>query len=135
MLFTFTIPGNQEDPKGNPIPYFRQTQKSKFSPEAQRYHAWQDYVVGQYLKQVPIEIRRALESNKRQPIGLFDRLAMVDVFIEWANGKHADGDNVFKGILDSLFVNDKNVTEGHFVSQMKKAGNLTVRIRVSEKIN
>lgn len=134
MQFTFTIFGNQEDRNGNPVPYHRQTDTSKWSKGAIRYRAWQDFVAKEYDKQVPIEFKRLLESRARRPIDLKTREAELDIIIEWADHKHGDGDNVFKGILDALFVNDKNVTAGSFKTRLRpKQGSVTVRLRVSEK--
>lgn len=102
--YKFTIYGNQEDVKGNPIPYFRQTQRSaRFNKNAIRYHHWKDYVrtafneaVGSFtvsqniLLEVPVK-------------------AYLHTKIYYANKKHADSDNVQKGIKDALFSNDKMV--------------------------
>ncbi len=41
--------------------------------------------------------------------------ARMDIKIFWKNGAHADPDNVFKGIADALFKNDKFL-DGSFES-------------------
>lgn len=45
QTFCFVIEGNQEDPKGNPIPKIKKTFRQRWSPEAQRYKEWKRYVV------------------------------------------------------------------------------------------
>lgn len=66
---------------------------------------------------------------------LSDRYAKVEMDIEWYDEGHADGDNVYKGILDGLFLNDKNVIEGHYRCNPipTKQGNVTVKITFYEK--
>lgn len=96
----FTIMGNQRDTRGNPIPYHRTTQRARFAPEHRRYEEWKGYV-------------RACASLMAK-IDLSDRYCKIEMDIEWANNKHCDGDNVLKGVNDSLFSNDKNVIEGHY---------------------
>lgn len=58
----------------------------------------------------------------------------MDIKIEWANGAHADGDNIFKGIADALFVNDKQVSAGSFESKMSedKVGKVFVKIEIND---
>ncbi len=52
--------------------------------------------------------------------------------IHWHNDAHADGDNIFKGIADALFVNDKNVVVGKFASftSKDKKGRVDVGIEI-----
>lgn len=99
----FTIYGNQEDSKGNAIPYFRQTQRSaRFNRNAIRYHHWKDYV------------RAAFNADTDNTVNQYKMLevpvkAYLHTRIFFANKKHADSDNIQKGIKDALFENDKFV--------------------------
>jgi hypothetical protein len=133
MQINFVIQGNQENPKGNPIPYHRATQGSYWNAGNRRYHAWKDYVVkcfeeasiksGSYTRMSDEQIIEMVKKGQRpKPIELGKKNARMDILIEWANGAHADCDNIFKGILDALFVNDKGVTAGSFDSRKASDG-------------
>lgn len=112
---TFTIYGNQENGKGNPIPYLRSTQASQFSPQAKRYNAWKDFVRASYFDAVNPktvikreDFGRMHDMLQKKPITETVK-ARVSTFIHFGNETHADPDNVAKGILDALFKNDKHV--------------------------
>jgi len=98
--YELTIRGNQEDPKyGNPIPYCRMTQRSKFkSKTAKRYLAWKEYVQECWLE--------AFGKGSNFPSGGCYRLN-VDCYFRSEN--HGDPENVRKGIQDALFADDKHV--------------------------
>lgn len=143
MEINFVIEGNQENPTGNPIPYHRATQGSYWNAGNRRYHAWKDYVVQCFEKATGGSIntlgrptdREAIDELIRtgrppKPINLEKKCARMDIRIEWANGAHADGDNIFKGILDALFVNDKGVTAGSFESKKSADGVGKVFIKI-----
>lgn len=55
--------------------------------------------------------------------------------IEWASGNHGDVDNIWKGIADALFDNDKRVVVGGFYSTKSSAkiGLVEVRIVIFNK--
>ena len=143
MLIEFLIQGNQENPKGNPIPYHRATQGSYWNAGNRRYHAWKDYVVENFNRVAkvfgyPVVLMDKVQIDKMirtgrppKPINLEKKSARMDICIEWANGAHADGDNVFKGILDALFVNDKGVAAGSFESKKAEDGIGKVFIKIS----
>ena len=57
-------------------------------------------------------VRRA---KKPHPIKIESYRAEMHLKIYWADEKHGDADNVFKGIADSLFENDKEL-DGSFKS-------------------
>lgn len=113
MIF-FTVLGNQEDPKGNPIGYTRMTQRGKWvKPAALRYEAWKDYVWTSLLKQEPNPPR--FENGQK---------IFIDCYIEYRDRRRPDPGNVAKGIADALadhrrkgifeprlYPNDKNVLE------------------------
>lgn len=125
----FTIKGNQENPDGNPIGYHRTTQRAKWAPEHQRYEAWKEHVQqacnrSGYTDQNNLNIKPIKLTPKQK--------ARVDIEIEYASEAQPDNDNVFKGILDALFVNDKYVTAGSFVSKQSKTrqGKVEVIIKI-----
>lgn len=110
----FTIKGNQENPNGNPIPYLRTTQASQWTDKAVRYQEWKGYVVGAYIKaleKIEKKERQAFEKytdlTKLKPIKNTGEKIHMQLQITWMNKAHADCDNVFKGIADALFTNDK----------------------------
>ena len=109
---TFTIHGNQEHPNGNPIPYFRTTQAGQWTKGAKRYHAWKDYVKKAWSKAgVPKEYNDELA---KKPIPATKEKIRMTIKIYWMNRAHADCDNVFKGIADALFMNDKYLVSDGF---------------------
>lgn len=111
MTINFTIEGNQDDKvKGNPIPYTRTTQKSKWSDKYQRYQEWKGYVVKALLQSRPPfmgEMTRRI-ALKGKPLGKQFR-GKIETTIFFGNETHCDPDNVVKGIADALFENDKHV--------------------------
>lgn len=128
----FTIPGNQEDPQGNPIPYIRML-SGKIREDARRYIEWKEYVrsalhkgatiqVHEYEPEKPYEPQYTPETL---PYPLLVRGAQevaVHVQIYWKNDQHADGDNILKGIMDALFYDDKCVWAGSFESRKSLGG-------------
>jgi Holliday junction resolvase RusA-like endonuclease len=138
QIIEFSIKGNQENAEGNPIPYFRQTQNTKWTDGARRYEEWKNYVVSSMLAHcgTPDMLRNDLNYNRplEIPNGGEARMAIE---IWWASRAHGDGDNIFKGIADALFINDKEVVEGSFKSQMStdKKGRVEVRILINNKSN
>ena len=110
----FTIKGNQENPQGNPIPYFRTTQAGQFNKGAKRYHAWKDYVRAHYLDALGeikhidrADFGEAHDLLQKKPIAKQAGKIHMRLCITWANKAHADSDNIFKGIADALFMDDK----------------------------
>ena len=88
----FTVLGNHEDPKGNPIGYTRTTQRQKFKdPKAKRYEAWKDYVWNCLLKRE--------EKPPRYENG---QKIVVSCYIEYKDRRRPDPGNVVKGIADAL---------------------------------
>ena len=113
MKKVIIIHGNQEDPTGNPVPYFRTTQRGQFNKGAKRYHAWKDFVRAHYLdKTMPTRIKREDYGDfhdilQKKPIPASKEKQRMTLHIVFANKAHADCDNIFKGIADALFENDK----------------------------
>lgn len=132
--YTFRIRGNQENKLGNPIPYFRTTQKSKWSDPAQRYATWKSYVRGALFdsgcKFTPSMVQQY--GADRPPLVLEKgQKAYMDIFITWADETHGDSDNVFKGIADAVFENDKHMA-GAFNYCHGEEGGVEVRIAITE---
>ena len=98
----FTIQGNHEDINGNALPYTRTTQRAKYSAKYARYTHWKHYV------QQCFETYTAIACNPYQLLEVPVK-AYLHSRIYFANKKHADPDNVQKGIEDALFKDDKYV--------------------------
>lgn len=132
---TFVITGNQNDLCGNPIGYKR-TLNHSWTDEATKYKEWQEYVRGEFISQCKKVGRESILSKLVgvHPIVLGKKeIACVTCDIEFASdGTRADCDNVHKGILDSLFKNDKYVMEGHYKGKLSsdKIGRVTVNIKI-----
>ena len=150
---SFVITGNQEDPAGNPLGYTRTTQASKWNPKYQRYSKWKNFVVAACMKQMPkiggfnstiiddeidsgyVRIMSGAMQFKNYnlyPFIISKSTVIMDVRIKWANEKRPDPDNVFKGIADSLFKDDKHVYGS--VLPMDDAENLSGLVSVKIKI-
>lgn len=118
MQIKFTILGNQDDQNGNPIPYERTTQKSLWMPRDRRYFAWLNYVRANYwavaqYQGIPMILSDAAKPKLRpggasKPIQT-KRKCRMDIFITFKNNARGDNDNVWKGIADALFENDRYV--------------------------
>lgn len=134
MTYSFTINGNQENPLGNPIPYTR-TLKQRMTSSAARYLDWMGYVRSQFASQC-CDARGVVAIMQGQmPITLAKgQKAGVAIKVYWANESHGDLDNVLKGILDSLFSDDKCVNALKASSEMsaEKKGRVEVIITISD---
>jgi len=129
-VFEFTVFGNQEDEKGNPLGYHRTTQKSKWNDASQRYEAWKEHVRSAFYKKYTGD--DALENI---PLSTSrERIAKMDVDIYFANDVRADVDNVWKGIADALFKNDKYVLCGSFEGKVsnEKVGWVNIKIKIQK---
>lgn len=144
---SFTIHGNHEDQAGNPIPYFRTTQKGQFNKGARRYHGWKDYVRKTYTdmfgdkpkspcRMTTTEYKKIYEFEKKQsekPIDLEGKKAYMTLAITFKNKAHADCDNIYKGIADALFINDKTLASRGFdyeYAEKGKGGKVEVLIEI-----
>ena len=54
----------------------------------------------------------------------------MSITIFWVNGVHADPDNVFKGLADALFLNDKFL-DGAFESHYSPDGKGRVEVEIT----
>ena len=112
----FAINGTNEDPNGNPIPYTRTTQGTQWTPKAQRYQQWKGRVVASYLDALELmpkieraDFGEAHDLLQRKPIKAAKHKQRMEIMCYYKDEKHPDTDNVFKGIADALFMNDKHV--------------------------
>ena len=117
----FTIKGNPEDIEGNPVPYVRVVGRALWLPNAKKYHAWKEYVRSIFYRNYP----EFASNNDEGPQPLTTKIsarARMAITIFWVNGVHADPDNIFKGLADALFRQDKfldGAFESHYASDGK----------------
>lgn len=132
-IITFTIKGNQEDPEGNPIPYTRVVANALWLPGAKRYKAWKDHVRRSFFRGYPEfvsydDMHRIVHDEPLTTKA--SEKAKMEICIFWMNGVHGDPDNIFKGIADSLFRNDKFL-DGSFESCHAEDGRGKVEIKIT----
>lgn len=130
-IIKFTILGNQEDRFANPIPYTRMTQKTKWLPKSKRYFAWKSYVKGFYRDaawKFP-EIDK-LSTLKAKPIPATKDKCKMSLMIYFKDKTHADCDNIYKGIADALFTNDKYLACGGIDYEYSDQGRVDVTIEL-----
>lgn len=126
MKIAFTIDGNHKDIGGNPIPYKRLVRGS-FRKGDSNYLEWEEYVRSRFYATARIidadpDILAIKDGGRiialydqkagipeKKPIDISTRLMQLDLRIGFKNGAHGDPDNIFKGIADALFINDKNL--------------------------
>ena len=130
----FTIKGNQEDKDGNPIPYHRVTRNTLWTARAVRYSEWKSYVAKQlhdHYKTLPktrqAVLKELFDFSKDKPINKTNRKIAVMIKIVYKSKTHGDSDNIFKGIADSIFQDDKYVI-GSFDFSYGKVGQVDVEI-------
>lgn len=133
MILTFYIHGNQKDPTGNAIPYKR-VLTGKFRKDSIDYMEWKEYVRSELDKSAlvdgwPVNIKYTGES---MPYPFFEALvkAQMHIKIYWKDKKHGDCDNVFKGIADAIFKDDKMLHAGSFTSEMSATKNGVVEVKL-----
>lgn len=135
MEIQFTIKGNQENSEENPIPYKRSTQNMQWRKDVKRYEAWKKHVRDSLIAWdfKDKSLLRAILNNQwsfGKPLVLEEnKKAMMSIIIYWAKENHGDPDNIWKGIADALFVNDKNV-DGSFASSIAGDGKGRVDITI-----
>ena len=130
---TFLVKGNQDDWHGNPVPYVRVVKRALWLPGARRYNAWKNYVRRSFYGEYPEYLMRAgthiLTDLLPLTTNSADR-ARMDIRIYWRNGIHGDPDNIFKGIADALFTNDKFL-DGSFETHYSPDGKGRVEIDIT----
>ncbi|MDQ3158794.1 MAG: RusA family crossover junction endodeoxyribonuclease [bacterium] len=141
----FTIEGNHKRPTGNPLGYTRVI-SHMWRPDATEYMAWCEYVRACYYKQQnlkgfpiitcdkPAVLPRNPKKESPKPIQT-KALARMDLVIEYANNSRPDSDNVHKGILDALWLDDKYVMAGSYESRVSpdKKGRVLVTIKIDDQ--
>lgn len=154
MIIRFTIHGNQKNVIGNPVPYKRLIRGS-FRRGDSDYQEWQEYVracfyrtaqliLSEEEKDTPepevlieyddatsriVGIREPGGNTDEKPIDVKSHLMQLDLTIAFKNAAHGDPDNIFKGIADALFVQDKNLY-GTFPIPIESARGPTKKGRV-----
>lgn len=137
-MIEFTIYGNHEDEKGNPLPKHRKTARQQFTASARRYHEYLDYVRTSFIDQCAPNGRAKFDAQHlsfigRKPLNTGDRKCKMSIFIEWGNNAHGDPENIFGAIADALFENDKYLAgDIDFAPEPTGAGRVTVRIEITE---
>lgn len=133
---SFVINGNQEDLHGNPVPYVRVVKRALWLPEAKRYNGWKSFVRRIFYKSYPEYVMRAGNTflTDLQPFTTkISEKARMDIRIYFMNGIHGDPDNIFKGIADALFKNDKFL-DGSFETHHSTDGKGRVEIDITTNI-
>jgi hypothetical protein len=158
----FDVVGNQEKPEGNPIPYQRSTQRGSWNKQVTRYHYWRDHIKRAFLEAIidtylvsggsinvggvgtvacfdlptglrPIKVLlNPVDVDIRCNIVITARYA-VDRKDGLKASNHADGDNILKGVIDALFMDDKAVRVGGFRTEYGEAGNVRVSILMKKE--
>ena len=127
-IIKFTIHGNPQDIEGNPIPCVRVVGQALWVPNAKRYWEWKKYVQAVFLREYPEYSTTIYQSPSLTT--KMSATARMDIKIYWVNGKHADPDNIFKGIADSLFQQDKYL-DGSFESHYASDGKGRVEVEIT----
>lgn len=130
-IIKFTIKGNPDDIEGNPVPCIRVVGQALWLPNAKRYWEWKKYVQSVFLREFPEYSWPAMPHYKAPPLTTkMSAKGRMDIKIYWVNGKHADPDNIFKGIADSLFQQDKYL-DGSFESHYAPDGKGRVEVEIA----
>lgn len=130
----FIIHGNDESLTGNPGGYTRMLKGSQ-KPSAIKYRLWCIHVRKEYNKQIHRETRNKTweEISREKPLTTTkEKPARMDIEIDFADDKRSDCDNVYKGIADALFENDKYIMVGSFIGKQSpnKVGEVRVKIKI-----
>lgn len=144
-IFEFQIVGNHEDPEGNAVPYTR-TLHGSHSRQGTRYFEWHDYVRGCFMKTLPkgkhfvsdpkgvVTLEHHRDRGLEKPISLENSRVRVDTAIVLVGDNYGDADNIHKGILDALFLNDKCVTTGFYDSRVGEKPVVIVKIQIMPEV-
>lgn len=133
---SFVLNGNQDDVYGNPIPYTRVVRRALWVPAAKKYEGWKSFVRRTFYKHCPeflMRVENQLLYGLKPLSTTVSYKARMDIRIYWMNGIHGDPDNIFKGIADSLFKNDKFL-DGSFETYMSEDGKGRVEVDITINI-
>lgn len=135
--YKFTIHGNHENKKGNPLPKHRKTFRQQWTPEAKRYHSYLDYVRTTFLDAIGRRGRiNAKEFQEHflpgaKPLTTGKKKCRMEIFITWGSEAHGDPENIFGAIADAIFVQDKYLGGGiDFDPIVGDAGRVDVLITI-----
>ena len=120
MEFRFIVPAEDF---GNPVPYLRTTQGSKWSKKYQRYVAWKDWVEAHFIEQIGEMPCQVFRINQKYH---------VKTMMFFKNNAHADPDNVQKGIKDAIFskpLNDKYCSGEYYFDYDPKNARVEIEIK------
>ena len=136
----FTVTGNGDDPKGNPLPKLRMTQRQGWKPEVQRYVRYLETVRGAFLKSPDLTradvdaLTRTMASKgskKLIPKAMTQRKAWLRVDLTWSSRVHGDPENVLGAIADAIFEDDKNLAVcADFTEELGECGQAVVTIEL-----
>lgn len=129
-MYTFTLLGNHENTKGNPVP-FQRVLKQKMRPASARYLQWSSWVRGEFYRQCGVKeiaLSGKLELARGAPV-------KIEMHITWADEKHGDADNVFKGIVDALLEEDRHVMDFHVNAVHGLSGRVYTQIQINDDEN
>lgn len=138
-MISFTITGNADDPKGNPLPKLKMTGRQHWTPGARRYVRWKRHVVVSFIEalaKLDQSLARDAARNYAavgRPLVLGGRHARMDIVITWNGGVHGDPENIFGSIADSLFHNDKFLSGSFTYRDESGPGQVEVNISISEQ--
>lgn len=148
LKIDFTINGNQDDPSGNPMGYKRMLNHS-WRKDSVRYTEWLAFVRMEYLRKTSnppiivdspdenngknLQMRVALQRTQIKPIQIRHRKAKMNIKITYKDRTHADSDNVFKGIADALFEQDKYLS-GSFDFEYGERGKVEIEIIITDEL-
>ena len=133
---SFVLNGNQDDVYGNPVPYTRVVRRALWVPAAKKYEGWKSFVRRTFYKHYPeflMRVENQLLYGLKPLSTTVSYKARMDIRIYWMNGIHGDPDNIFKGIADSLFKNDKFL-DGSFETYMSEEGKGRVEVDITINI-
>lgn len=116
LNITFEIRGGGYDPMANPMPKIKYTKRQVWLQRVQNYVEWKKHVQVGFLDALKaqnpalgkISEQRLAKGEKPLDTGN-DRMEM-NIHIFWSGERHADSENVFGSIADSIFQNDKRLT-------------------------
>lgn len=96
--------------KINPIPYQRATQNTTWKKSYQRYMDWKTLLQATFIMNFE-GIQKIMKLGVKHPIPYKEPWYSF-CMIYFKDRTHGDPDNVWKGVNDALFVNDKFVMGG-----------------------
>lgn len=106
-----------------------------------KYNNWKGYVVANFIdaidkmdKDEREKIKSHINFLNSKPIVATENKIYVKIYIEFKDKTHGDGDNIFKGICDALFMNDKYIAgEFDYEYSKDKIGKIDIEITIYDK--